>query len=82
MIVNLDNLLQFIESFSVFAVLRGLEQHNNTSGSFSLRGSTEFFSGFHIDIGDFLLLAEDGNVADDINGADISSKDANSKKIK
>lgn len=76
----LDDGLALVELLELVALLGGLSKEDATGGSLGLAGLTNLGSAADIDIGDSLLFAENGQVAQNIDRRNVCCNNAHTKK--
>ena len=78
-----DQLVELLVSLVPLVILLlallagGRGDHDDGSGALGAAGSTELGARREEDVGDVVVLAEDGDVGDEVHGADVGGKDDN-----
>jgi len=74
--VHVLELLGVLVAHLIAALLRIREDHHATRGPLGLAGGAELLLGVNVDVGHVRLLAQDGDVSDDVDRGDVARDDA------
>jgi hypothetical protein len=74
--VHVLELLGVVVAHLIAALLRIRQHQHARRGAFGLAGGAQFLLGVHVDVRHVGLLAQDGDVGDDVDGGDVARDDA------
>ena len=74
--VHVLELLGVVVAHLIAALLRIRQHQHARRGALGLAGGAQFLLGVHVDVGHVGLLAQDGDVGDDVDGGDVARDDA------
>ena len=74
--VHVLELLGVVVAHLIAALLRIREDQHATRGPLGLAGGAELLLGVNVDVGHVRLLAQDGDVSDDVDRGDVARDDA------